>query len=182
MRFERKKAQAALDMLITYGVAILIISVALYVVLELGIFNNRLAPIYCDAAPPFSCSAYAIAANGNLSILVSQSTTAEIDLTGIACSTQANTTSLGPKYGNANVLSYSSAPKYYPTNQLLNGLVIYPNQNVKLTVNCYSGSGLAQSGYGHTFTGYVWFNYTINNLPSSMKNVEQVISFTAKYS
>ena len=56
MMHPERRAQASIDMLIAYGVAILIVSIALYVVLQLGIFNTRLAPTYCNPAPSFACA------------------------------------------------------------------------------------------------------------------------------
>lgn len=181
MQLDRKKAQASVDMLIAYGIAILIVSIALYVVLELGIFNNRLAPTYCNTAPSFSCAQYAIATNGNLTLIMSQSTTGDLNISGIACSTEANSIGNGPKYGNVGVADYANAISTYPTNQLQHNLLVYPSQNIKVSVYCYTGTGVAALGLGQTFTGYVWFNYTINNLPSSLHNVQQVVSVSAKY-
>jgi hypothetical protein len=182
MLSEHKKAQAAMDMLISYGIVILIISIALYVVLQLGVFNNRLAPTYCNAASSFSCINYAIAPSGNLTLVLSQSTTASINITGIACNTEANTVSAGPEYGNVGVWNYTKDPTAYPTNQLKNLLTVYPSTNVRVNVYCYSGGAIATSGLGHTYTGYVWLNYTISDLPSNFHNVQQVISFATKYS
>jgi hypothetical protein len=181
MRKKAQKAQAALDMLISYGIAILIISIAIYVVLQLGIFNNRLAPTYCNAAPSFICDGVSINTTGEMTIIFAQSTGGTLNITGIACSNLANTTSIGPKYGNFNVSSYKKAPQFYPTSQLQNGLILYSSNQTRLYVYCYSGPSVAKSNLGNSYTGYVWINYTINTLPNNFHNVQQVISFSAKY-
>ncbi len=69
-------------MLISYGVAILVISIALYVVLQLGIFNSRLAPTYCNAAPSFICAGVGLATNGNITVIFSQATGGTLNITG----------------------------------------------------------------------------------------------------
>ncbi|MGI0100872.1 MAG: hypothetical protein ACREBH_04120 [Candidatus Micrarchaeaceae archaeon] len=179
----QRRAQASIDLLIAYGVAILIISVAMYVVLQLGIFNTRIAPTYCNAAPSFICSTAAMAPNGTLTILFSQATSGTMNVIGISCSNQPNTTSLGPEYGNWKMLPYDDAPSFYPTNQLQNGLTVYSSNQTRIYTYCYDGpnNNLATGALGNEFTGYVWINYTISTLPSNYYNVQQLISFSAKY-
>lgn len=175
-----KKSQATLDLLISYSVAILIISIALYVVLELGVFNSRLAPTYCTGAPSFVCSEFAIAPNSTLTIVFADSIAANINITAIACSNQANTIGAGPRYGNVYVANDFKAPQYYPDSSLLNGLIVYPSNQSRFSVYCYNGGGRAKGALGNTFSGIVWINYTIANLPG-YSNVEQAMTFTAKY-
>jgi hypothetical protein len=168
-------------LLIAYGIAILIISIALYVVLQLGIFNTKLAPTYCNASPSFVCDGTAINTSGKMTIIFSQATGGTLNITGIACSSQANTTNIGPKYGNANVLSYKAAPQFYPTNQLQHGLTLYSSNQTRLYVYCYSGPTSTKGNLGNSFSGFVWINYTINTLPNNYHTVQQVISFSTKY-
>jgi len=182
MHLQSRKAQAALDMLIAYGIAILIISIAIYVVLQLGIFNTRLAPTYCNAAPSFVCDGASINTTGEMAIILSQATGGTLNITGIACSTQANTVALGPKYGNLNVLPYTLATKqFYPTNQLQNGDVVYSSNQTRLYTYCYAGTNAVKGNLGNSFTGFVWINYTINTLPNNYHNIQQVVSVSAKY-
>jgi uncharacterized protein (UPF0333 family) len=184
---KRKRAQASIDLLVSYGIAILLISIALFVLLQLGIFNSRLAPTYCNAAPSFSCAAVAVSAkSGVMTLIFSQSTGATIYINGISCSTQQSVNSSGPKYGNINVLPYQAGPintiGYYPGNQLQNGLVMYPSNQTRVFVNCYSNSHSPAKGQlGNSFTGFVWINYTISNLPANYYNVQQIASVSTKY-
>jgi hypothetical protein len=73
MKRRSVKAQSALDFLTSYAVIILVVTVAVYAVLELGIFNPKLAPSYCNAAPGFTCAAYSIYTNGTMVFVLSQS-------------------------------------------------------------------------------------------------------------
>ncbi|MGD0728789.1 MAG: hypothetical protein ABR981_01815 [Candidatus Micrarchaeaceae archaeon] len=184
MRLNIKKAQASIDLLISYGIAILIISIAMYVVLQLGIFNARLAPISCSAITSFLCSEYTINSNGIATIVFAQSSGGTMRINGASCSTEPNTISEGPEYGNVQVLPYSRTPQYYPpsNSNLETPLTVYPSNLTRFSINCYTASGIATGHLGNTYTGLVWINYTISNLPSSYSSVQQVISFTAKYS
>lgn len=175
------RSQASLDLLISYGVAILVISIALYVVLQLGIFNMRLAPSYCNAAPNFVCAAVAINNSGAMTLVFSQATGGTLNISAVACSTEANTTNAGPAYGNFGMLPYTVAPTFYPNNQLQNNLLVYSSNQTRIFVNCYSGAGLAKGSLGTTFSGFVWIKYTINTLPNSYNAVEQIASMSTKY-
>lgn len=176
-----KRAQASIDMLVSYGIAMLVIAIALYTVLQLGVFNTRLAPEYCNATPPFSCDGYALSSNGILTIVFSQSTGGTMTVTGVACASTQNSLVLGPAYGNVNVLPYSTAPGYYSTNALQNGAIAYSGGAVRVGVYCYSGKGAAKGNIGNSFSGVVWINYTLSNLPNTMHTVQQLVTFNSKY-
>jgi hypothetical protein len=171
------RAQAAIDMLITYGVAILILSIVIYVIFQLGIFNTRLTPTYCNPAPSFACGAYAINQSGALTMEFSQSTSATLNITAVACSTQQSTNSSGPRYGNVGLLPSGS---FYPSGQW-KSIIVYSSNQTRISVNCYGPSGIAKGQLGNGFTGYVWINYTINSLPGSYHSTEQIASISAKY-
>ncbi len=177
-----KRAQASVDLLISYSIAILIITIALYVVLQLGIFNPRLAPEYCNPSPAFSCDGAAITSNGILTIIFSQSTGGTMTITGIACSSAQNSLTTGPAYGNVNMLPYSAAPSYYPSNDLQNGgLVVYSGGGARVSVYCYTASGIAKGNIGNSFSGTVWITYTLTELPSTANTVQQLATFSSKY-
>lgn len=178
----KKKAQAAIDMLISYSIAILVISIALYVVLQLGIFNNRLAPQYCNASPSFTCSSATIASNGDLLLSFSQDTPGIMYITGAACASFPNSTATGPAYGNIHVLPYSTVPNYYPSAALQGGITAYSSNQTRILLTCYTASGIARGNLGNTFSGYVWINYTFTDLPGNYHSVQQLVSFNEKYS
>ncbi|MGA2800000.1 MAG: LamG-like jellyroll fold domain-containing protein [Candidatus Micrarchaeaceae archaeon] len=176
-----KRAQVSIDLLVSYGIAILVITIALYTVLQLGVFNSRLAPEYCNATPSFSCDGVALTDNGVLTIIFSQTTGGVMSITGAACSGTQNSINGGPAFGNVNVLPESTAPSYYPANQLQSAIVAYSGSGTRVTVYCYSGSGVAKGNIGNSFTGTVWINYTLTELPNTLHTVQQLATFTEKY-
>lgn len=178
----RTKGQSAIDYISTYGFALLIISIAIYAAFEIGIFNYANSPSYCYTTSPFSCGAYAINTVGVMAVAISQTSGGIVNITGAACSAVPNTTRVGPKYGNANVLGYNSVPQFYPNNALQHGLVLNPGIVQVLYVNCYNGNlGIATGAIGAGFNGYLWLNYTYSNLPAGYHNIERVASISTKY-
>ncbi|MCL4373442.1 MAG: hypothetical protein M1360_00180 [Candidatus Marsarchaeota archaeon] len=173
------KAQAALDFLIAYGIAILIIAVALYVIYRIGVFNPTIVPSYCNPAPSFMCNLASINTSGVLTFSFAQATGGEMDITGAACSTVANITGNGPMYGNIGVKGYGAAQ--YPSNELQGGLDVYSSNSVVVRLYCYGSGGIAKASLGSAFTGYVWLNYTYTGLPQNMHNIEEVATISTKY-
>jgi hypothetical protein len=177
------KAQAATDMLVAYGITILIISITIYVVLQLGVFNDKIAPTYCNAAPSFTCSGTVLYPNGTLIVTLAQATGGTLNITGAACSNQENATINGPKYGNIFVYPPSYEPQDYPGNSLINnGLIVYSSQQTSIAMYCYGAAGnIATGPLGNNFVGIVWINYTINTLPGNYSTVQRFATFSTKY-
>lgn len=178
MRVMHARSQAALDFMVSYGLAILIITIALYVVFSLNIFNPQLSSIVCTPAPGFFCQAYSLDANSTLTIKLVQATGGTIDITGAACSKSVNSGSDAPAYGNVNVLGYSSS--YYPNSDIQNGLTIYSDSSNTIQVYCFDGNGKATGGVGYTFSGYFWINYTVSDMPP-VHYIKRVATFTVVY-
>ncbi len=176
-----QRAQSAIDFLTSYGIAILVIAVAIYVVLQLGVFNYKLAPDYCDPSPGIRCVSVAMQGNGTVILLISQSTGGALNLSGAACSALPNSAASGPKYGNVNVLPYATAPSYYPTNALGKGVELYPGQPLPLTVYCYGPGGRSTGKIGNPYSGFVWLNYTYSGLPDTTHSVQEALSFSTKF-
>lgn len=177
------RSQAAIDFLTSYGFAILVIGIAVYAVLQLGIFNYSAAPQYCYSQSPFSCIAYSVNTIGAMAIVLSQSSGGVMTVNGIACSGTPNTSITGPFFGNVRVQSQASAPSYYPgANTLGAGITMLPGAQYVFYVNCYSSRfGPAHASIGSTFTGYVWVRYSFSGLPSTYNNIVRAASFSTKY-
>lgn len=180
------RGQAAIDFLGSYGFAILIIAIAIYAVLQFGVFNFSASPNYCYAQSPFTCVAYSINGTGVMSIVLSQSSGGVLTVDGVACATSPNTIQTGPEYGNVHVFPYNSVTNgnthYYPNAQLATGNTIYPGAQALFQVNCFSGSGGRIAGpIGSSFLGYIWVNYTFSGLPSGYHDISRVASISAKY-
>jgi hypothetical protein len=172
------KLQGSVDFIMSYGISILIIAISIYIILNLGVFNDRIVPQQCFSAPSFFCGGYSLSANGILAIQVGQTTGSEISVTGIACSSTANGIADTPEYGNIFV---TKALAYYPNNNLGNTITIYTdNVSNYIDLYCYSGFGTAALPAGTAFTGFVWLNYSVPSLPNHY--VKQVISLTVKSS
>lgn len=186
MKYNAKRAQAALDFIMSYGVAILIITLSLYIVFQLGIFNPSIQISECTPSVGFACNSYAIFSNGTLYTILSQDTGTTLNITGAACSTSVNSITSGsnyngPEYGNVNILSQKKLPYYYSGTSMLNGISAYSGNVFTLTINCYGPIGIANGSLGQTFVGYLWLNYTSSGVPNSIHYVNRVMSFTTKY-
>jgi hypothetical protein len=174
------RQQAAVDFMVSYGIAMLVIAIAVYVIIRLGVFGSGLAQPQCVGAPSFSCGDFAFASNGLLTIVLTQAVGGTMNMTGIACSTGVNVTGNQPQYGNIKVTSYTATPQYYPNNELANGLILYSDSSVAIMVNCYGPGGVSTMNLGTVYTGYIWINYTFSGLPPTYHTIERVAQFTAR--
>ncbi|MDE1857355.1 MAG: hypothetical protein KGH98_04755 [Candidatus Micrarchaeota archaeon] len=179
---QRTRSQAALDFVLTYGIAILLITVAMYVVLQLGLFNPRVAPISCTPSASFTCDTYQLSLNGSLSMVMSEAIGGTITITGAACSSGVNQSADLPEFGNVQALPYNTVPADYPNNALQYNLKVYSGQEFSITVWCFGNSGVSSGTLGDTFSGSLWINYTYSGLPASVHTVQRVATFTTKYS
>jgi len=178
-----KKGQMSLDFLISYGVAFIIITIAVYIITTSGIFNPTVIPENCVPAPSFVCDSYGINTTGAMQIKLSQATGGTMNITGIACSVDPNSTNEDvPATGNVHILSYSGDPSSYPPDTFTsNGILIYSDGYGVLNSYCYAPSGkIASAALGDSFTGYIFINYTTTGLPSQHTLIK-VASVTMKY-
>jgi len=159
-----KKLQAAMEYLMTYGWAILIIALALGVLYSLGVLNpGRLKPVMCMLPAPFSCQIQTFSSStGLLSITLAQGSGNTYTINGIACVDNAL---IGSNGLPTNIIYWTNAAT---------GLVIIPNAsgvftspsgtvlNVK-NIKCYSSTGVQVSGLpiGTSFGGTLVLNYTL---------------------
>ncbi len=174
------KLQSTIDYMVSYGVALAIIAVAIYVMSSFGLFNPYLSPKVCTPASGFICNGYTISSNGIVSVLFSQVTGTTLNINGVACSTNVNLTNASlPAYGNVHVVKYSGMPSAYP-NALASSMVMQSDTANTIEAYCYNNKGYAKSKLGNTFNGYVWINYTVSGLPNK-NNIVRIISITSKY-
>ncbi len=134
------KAQSAMEYLMTYGWAILILGIALSVLYSLGLFSpNTFVTSQCIFPADFSCISGILVANGLFYINLEQSTVSNINLTAIGCNNIGNT---------ANMITYS------PQKFLLIG------SNISLSIQCYNNFTKYNAKPGYIFQGYLVLNYT----------------------
>ncbi|HUY70129.1 MAG TPA: hypothetical protein VMV00_01005 [Candidatus Baltobacteraceae bacterium] len=175
-----KRAQAALDFMVSYGVALLVITIAIAIVFQIGLFNPQLAPTYCDASPGFSCLNYNLNSTGALTVTFSQAIGGTLTIVGAGCATQANGITVSPAFGNVGVIPYSTGAQFYPTNALKNDIVMYSSSTSSMTMYCYGPSGKVGGQKGNSFTGFVWLNYSVSSMPTT-NSIQQVAAVSAKY-
>jgi hypothetical protein len=148
-----KKLQAAMEYLMTYGWAILIIALALGVLYSLGVFNpNRLKPVGCFLPAPFTCQIQTFkGSNGNLTLLIGQGSGQTITITNVACVDNSLLTNNGlPTSG------------FIPTSKTLAS-----GGSIPITVNCKKSDNnfLTNGNIGDTFSGSLVVQYTIGSNP-----------------
>ncbi|MDE1870418.1 MAG: hypothetical protein KGH71_05580, partial [Candidatus Micrarchaeota archaeon] len=137
-----KRAQSAMEYLLTYGWAFLIIGVVLGAMFALGIFNpGQFASPECLLPAGFSCLSFFLSTNGQLQVNLEQATQTPLNITGYNC-TQNSTVKMIP---------------IPPANQIYLPI----GSNYTFTMNCFTtGNILAAMSPGQFYTGTLAFNYT----------------------
>jgi hypothetical protein len=154
-----KKLQAAMEYLMTYGWAILIIALALGVLWSLGVLNpSKLKPIVCQFPAPFACSNPVATTTGSVSITLAQASGQTIYINRIACV-------------DSSLIGSNGLPKNntYWTNQAT-GLTPSPSgfdlasgsTKTFSGIKCYGPGGSQWSGpIGSIFGGNLILNYSM---------------------
>ena len=142
---KRLKAQSAMEYLMTYGWAILIIAVVLGALFSLGVFSgSSLLGTSCVAGPGFYCQ-NPVLAGGKLTFSFGQNTGATVYNAIVWVTNQSTTPSTTPPFfptnGNDGSQTYTS---------LASGQVVTPSISL---------SAYATAPIGTSFTGYVWLAY-----------------------
>jgi len=134
------KAQSAMEYLMTYGWAILIISVVLGALYMMGLFNpSTFISSQCIFPAEFSCLNSYMSSSGILSVNIEQSSSSPINITAIGCNTNATTSDMVKE----------SPAMYVPI-----------GQNVTFSIQCYSAGSPYSGTVGSVFHGYILLNYT----------------------
>jgi hypothetical protein len=165
-----RKGQTAMEYLMTYGWAILVIMVVLAVLFYLGILNPKgITPTQCSFPPGFTCIAWKLYATpiaaGNIYLKFGQGTGRTIYIMGMNCTTNANALTTGKilfnssANGNIQNISLGSASQMTIGN---GGTGAYSN-GVVVNFNCTNDTdgAIATSGtVGDTYNGRIYINYT----------------------
>ncbi len=171
------KAQAAIDFLASYGIALIIITAAIAIVYSISTSSQFLFSSSCSPAPGFSCDFYSLDANGILVFSTAQASGGPITVGGIACSSALNSANDIPAYGNIYV---SSNSVYYPPSNSPDGLTMQSGESHTFYLYCYNTKGRASvSQLGTSFPGYIWMNYTI--VPTGTRITQEVASANIRY-
>ena len=180
------KAQSAMEYLMTYGWAILIIAVVLGALFSLGVFSSTsLLGTSCIATPGYLCQSPLLShSTGGLTITFGQNTGSTIYNVSIACAaTSASTTGLpyyvGTPSGNVMSAGNSVGFSVFTSGGVATGtpagntLTVTSGYQTTLSgINCFSSSGYNLVGNAPTvgtgFTGALYIGYnTIGNGPDN---------------
>jgi len=151
-----RRAQAAMEYLITYGWAVLIMLVVVGVLFYLGIFNPKAIAACSFQTPGFTCYAYKLASNTSnnehgLILDLGQATGHDIKVTGINCTASGTwiVTEFTAAQGNVTVSSGN--------HKMLNGTSTNPG----VIVNCYKadGSTIGTTDASAYYTGKIYVHY-----------------------
>jgi hypothetical protein len=169
-----KKGQTAMEYLMTYGWAILIIMVVLAVLFYLGVLNPPV-PAQCSFPAGISCVSYRLSATGgNLTLFIGQGTGHIINVTGVSCSDNM-TSGYIPKSINYTLggwVAMTSGSR---------ALVANPGSNIHVECMHASGGsdvGITNATVGSNYIGKVYLNYTEMDTGVTHTITGQ---FTAKY-
>ncbi len=175
------RAQAAVDFMMSYGIALIIIFIAIAVIYQISVLSPSLATQTCTGMAGFSCELFILNKTGTLLLTLSQATGGTITVNGIACSSQPNATGNKPEYGNIYV---TNAFPYYPpgtqpaTNSPNTGINIFSDSSNTLYLYCYTGTGVAAGTLGDSYTGFIWLNYSV---PGYGVLTQEVASLNTRY-
>lgn len=182
------RAQSAMEYLMTYGWAILIIAVVLAALFALNVFNSGAQlGTACIGQAGYSCSQPIITQQGLLSFNLGQGigyTTYDANFACIASSNSLSASSIiyYPFYSNGLIQTPGAAGGgliWTSSNSLYNGQALSV-QNLQ----CYPGIGGTTgmlSPIGNGFTGTIWMLYSVGSSPTNKVFVE-IATVSAKSS
>jgi len=138
------KIQAAMEYLMTYGWAILIIGLVIGVLYSLGLFNpSSIAPSYCVFnGGAFLCKNFSISSSGYLSLTLISNIPAPINVTQIDCNA----------LGSISSYAYS----------IPGGVILYPAASYSLpasSLQCRDRNGNVVTGVKTVYKGKLVVSY-----------------------
>lgn len=169
-RFARKKGQSAIEYLMTYGWAILIIGIVLAVLFKLNVFSGQtFVSSQCNGIPGFPCSAPVLNQSGLLSVTIGQAGSAPAYDVMVSCSASFNTSGYPSNASSWTLVQANGIG--IPIGQLagrsehpMNGTVLISGQSMRINrIPCYGANGMPlanPTAIDTGFTGAIWINYT----------------------
>ncbi len=161
------RAQSAMEYLMTYGWAVLIIGVILGAMFNLGVFSSSsLAGTSCLGATGFTCQNPSMIPTGVITFLFGQATGKPMYNVQFECVASTGANNL-PNPSNAfNSMASTGAMLPYSDsgNTLSNG------QSITVSaLQCYDTNGnlITSLAVGAAYSGYVYINYTTLNVAHS---------------
>ena len=157
---ERKKGQSAMEYLMTYGWAILVIIIVIAVLFYIGVLNPRnVTPSTCTFPPGISCQSFKlVSVTTQIDLTIGQATGHAISVTGLICTQE------------------SGAPATFPSTTWLAGNIGIPQGEYRKIANgsatggtnnlvkCRDSQGVPliapSNAVGEFYKGKLWINYT----------------------
>ncbi len=186
------RSQSAMEYLMTYGWAILIISVVLAVLFSLNVFNAGASlGTACIGQPGYSCTQPLITSGGLITFTIGSGTGSSVTDAWFACAGTGNSVSASSlvynaiyQNGQVSGASYSgiAIPGVYPT--VLSNTIANGAQITVQGVQCYPAKGGITnmlSPIGSSFSGSIWMVYTTSGSSWSPAYI-QIATVTAKSS
>ncbi len=162
------KLQSAMEYLMTYGWALLIISIVIVALVSIGIFNGSPLGTTCIASPGFTCAIQTFSqANGNLTVTLGQDSGTPWSTANVVF-VNASQESTVQSSGLTSALLSNNA------NNLISGLASGTTTTISLPV---LAPGQAHVGQG--ISGYIWVQYTTGSSSGAVTQA-QLASVTAK--
>ncbi|MEM0147728.1 MAG: hypothetical protein QXD11_02755 [Candidatus Micrarchaeaceae archaeon] len=144
------KLQSAMEYLMTYGWAILLLGIVLASLYALGLFSpSSFIQSTCLLQANFGCINAYLSSSGKLTVNIEQNTESPINITSIGCNTNAT---------------------YYNMVSISPPLSLPIGSNHTFTVQCYQGTQQYSGQIGSIFKGYLLFNYT--SLQTGFQNTQ----------
>jgi len=163
------KAQSAMEYLMTYGWAILIIAVVLGALFSLGVFSgSSLLGTSCVASPGYYCQSPVLSTSGTLTFSFGQNTGATVYNAILCVEPQSQSPTQSALIFNNN---NCTAPNTYLT--LASGQTINPS----ITLSGFNGKPI-----GTPFTGYVWLSYNSSSSTGASNLIAKVATIIVKVS
>ena len=165
------RSQSAMEYLMTYGWAVLIIAVVLAAMYNLGVFNSStVTGTTCTGATGFTCQSPSLVTNGTMTFLFGQLTGKTLYNVQLECTASIGAGNLPNPINMFNSITNAGAMLIY----LDSGNSISNGQTITISgLPCYDTSGNRLSSsqvVGASYSGYVYVNYTIQNAVHSATN------------
>mgnify|MGYP001572188272 CR=1 FL=1 len=198
------RLQSAMEYLMTYGWAILIIAVVLGALFSLGVFNGGASlGTACVASAGFLCQApITLGTNGNVTLLLGQSTGTTMYNIALACTATTYKSTGLPNPLTATVVLYSNGM----ASNVISGyngffvntipyisvagtpLTLVSGQTVTISgLKCFSttgapfATGASSAAIGASFSGAIYMNYsTTSTLTQGTTLTQRVATITLK--
>ncbi|HUY70475.1 MAG TPA: hypothetical protein VMV00_02825 [Candidatus Baltobacteraceae bacterium] len=170
------RAQSAMEYLMTYGWAILVIAVVLAILFSIGVFSGgSFLGTSCIAASGYLCQNPVVFHTGNtLTFTFGQNTGATVYnvIVGVA-SQSSGLSAVG--FPTSVAQSFNGLAGTSPISTLVSG------QTTSISVNLpISSTFLSSNIIGTTFTGYVWVNYSTVSASSASTTAVKAGTLTVK--